>query len=135
MKRVVRRLLLGLLAAAMVPACDVTAPIPPEPGVLTVRFGTPGNGDAAAVIDLTVPSGIQVTAVDPVSSALVVFHRAVGGRVRVAVFGDLVTGPLIRIAVPDVNAVDAYTAHVVEVSDADNALRSSLSGYTAAVIR
>jgi hypothetical protein len=109
-----------------------TPPTQPEPGVLTVNLTTPNPDDRALVVEVTGPS---ISAVTAANAAYVVHSRAPGASsVRVAVFGSLGSGALLRFQVPDVNQASAYSATVVEVADAANALRAT-AGYTAAVAR
>ncbi|HEU4881864.1 MAG TPA: hypothetical protein VFT45_06460 [Longimicrobium sp.] len=103
----------------------------PEPGVLTVNLTTPNPDDRALVVEVTGPAISGVTAAN---AAYVLHSRAGASSVRVAVFGALGSGALLRFQVPDVNKASAYSATVVEVADAANALRET-AGYTAVVAR
>jgi hypothetical protein len=109
-----------------------TEPTPPTPGALTVSLTTPNTGDRAIIVQITGP---EIAGVEAGTAGYVVHSRATApGTVRAAVFGALGSGPLLRFQVPDVNGVAAYSASVVEVADASNALRE-IAGYTAAVAR
>jgi hypothetical protein len=99
--------------------------------VLTVALATPNSGDRAIVVTV---SGPAITSVEAGSTAYVAHSRTVSGLVRAAVFGPLASGPLLRIQVPDVAKAAAYSATVVEVSDAGNALRDP-AGYTLSVAK
>lgn len=129
-------LALALLALAAAGACTGgdggTDPEPRvEPGVLTVALATPHTGDRAIVVTV---SGPAITSVEAGSTGYVAHSRTVSGTLRAAVFGPLASGPLLRIQVPDVAKASAYSATVVEVSDAGNALRDP-AGYTLTVAK
>jgi hypothetical protein len=134
-KRTRCNLALALLALAAAGSCrgdGGTDPEPrAEPGVLTVALATPNSGDRAIVVTV---SGPAIASVEAGSTAYVAHSRTVSGSVRAAVFGPLASGPLLRIQVPDVAKAAAYSATVVEVSDAGNALRD-LAGYTLSVAK
>ena len=109
-------------------------PPPPQPaapvavpGTLTVRLVTPNGDDGAIVFEITGPApATEVTAAAP---GAVVHARANGNTSRVAVFGSLGAGALVRFSVPDVNAVQQYAAQVIEASDRGSALRASVTAY------
>lgn len=109
-----------------------TTPTQPEPGVLTVNLTTPNPDDRALVVQVNGPAISGVTAAN---AAYVVHSRVGASSVRVAVFGSLGSGALLRFQVPDVNQASAYSATVVEVADAANAVRAATTGYTAVVAR
>lgn len=104
----------------------------PTPGTLFVRLVTPGvegavqfEFDSPDVPSLTVAGiGFQLYQLpvpgDP-------------GAIRAVVVGNVLTGPLVRFAVPDVNRADLYRATLVEVADPQNRLRGSLAGYSLTV--
>ncbi|HET7232953.1 MAG TPA: hypothetical protein VFJ16_23290 [Longimicrobium sp.] len=110
----------------------VVEPPAPVPGVLTVSLATPNADDRAAVLTITGPAAIS--SVSP-STGIVEHHRTNAGTTRVAVFGALSSGALLRISVADVNQAAQYTVSLEEVADATNALRPTLTGYTASVVR
>jgi hypothetical protein len=130
-------------AAALVGSCGggdggatPTQPTPPPaqptvpaavPGTLTVRLVAPDTDDGAIVLEITGPApAAELMAASP---GAVVHARTNGNTARVAVFGSLGAGALLRFSVPDVNAAPQYTAQVIEVSDRASALRSSVTGY------
>ena len=123
MMRTLAQLLVMLVLLA--PACsDATAP--PEPGTLVVRLTTPNAGDAAAIVTLTTPGGVTLGDVVSGSDAIALFHRTSGSTTRIAVFGPLTTGAIVRFAVPNVRDAGRYTVKLVEVADEGNALRPAL---------
>lgn len=103
-----------------------TAP-PAVPGTLTARLVTPNADDGAILLEISGPAPIaDVTAA---VQGAVVHSRANANTTRLAVFGPLASGALVRFSVPDVNAAQQYSAQVTEVSDRASALRTSVTGY------
>ena len=97
------------------------------PGTLTARLVTPYVDDGAILLDITGPT--PAAEIEAVVQGAVVYARANGNMTRVAVFGSLRSGALVRFAVPDVNAAQQYGAQVAEASDRSSALRTSVAGY------
>jgi hypothetical protein len=108
------------------PPTQPTAPVA-VPGTLTVRLVTPNTDDGAILLDISGPAPMADLAT-PVQGA-VVHSRTNGNTARVAVFGSIASGALVRFSVPDINAAAQYTAQVTEASDRANALRTSVNGY------
>jgi hypothetical protein len=133
-----RRSALGALAAFVaaallaLPACDSTEPPDdrPVPGTLAVRLSTPHADDAALVLRLSGPTQAE----PQFEGDLLGFTRAGENAVRVAIFGELRTGTLLRFAVPDVRQVGSFRAELQEVADAGNAVREALTGYGVTVV-
>lgn len=121
-----RRLLLGSALALMAvagPSCEsVNAP---EPGTLSVSLTTPNTGDAGILFTVFG----TVTDVSVSGSSYTLFSRLGSGEARVLVFGNLQTGPVVTIDVPDVGAVASYSATVLDVIGRSNDVRSSHAGY------
>jgi len=97
------------------------------PGTLTARLVTPYTDDGAILLDITGPA--PAAEIEAAAQGAVVHARANGGTTRVAVFGSLGSGALVRFSVPDVNAAQQFTAQVIEASDRTSALRASVTGY------
>lgn len=138
MRRRLPRVVAGaMMAVATAGSCSdaPTAPARPEPGVLTVRLATPHADDRAALIRLVLPAGMTTAAVEAATPGLEVLTRRSADTLRIAVFGDLTTQPVARIAVPDVRAASRVAATLVEVADEQDALRGSLAGYAVVVER
>ena len=101
-------------------------PAAPRAGELTLSLTTPFPDDGAILLAITGP---EIGTVRATSSAIATHSRAVAGGVRVVVFGDIASGSLLRIAVPDASQSSKYSASVVEVSDRANAVRAVLTAY------
>ena len=122
------------IAPTEAPAQPPAQPTLPSavPGTLTARLVTPYTDDGAILLDITgpTPAAEIVAAVQ----GTVVHARANGNTTRVAVFGSLGSGALVRFSVPDVNAAQQFSAQVTEVSDRSSALRASVSGYQLTIV-
>jgi len=103
----------------------------PHAGTLTLRLTTPHVDDGALTFTLSGPAINNATAAN---ASLRLFTRGSGDATIIGVLvGDLATGAVVTLYVPDVKAVAHYSAHVLEVADRDDALRASLTGYALAV--
>lgn len=137
MTRTARRLAALAVASALLgPSCaEPTGPERPVPGTLTVRWTSPHANDGAAVLRLVVPPGMTTTSLESAVAGLDVFERRTADTLRLALFGTLGSGPLVRFSVPDVRQASRVTAGVVEVAADDDALRESLAGYAVVIER
>ncbi|HSJ07506.1 MAG TPA: hypothetical protein VK936_12450 [Longimicrobiales bacterium] len=126
--------LAALAAAAMTAACSENAgPTDiPEPGFLVASITMPGTEDRAVLVTIHGPG---ITGVDGGISGYVVHYRSDPGAVRIAAFGDLRSGPLLRFRVPDARVTSKYTVQVVEVSGPQNELRDDLVAYRVELAR
>ena len=115
------------------PPTQPTQPTAPAavPGTLTARLVTPNVDDGAILVEISGPAPLADLAT-PVQGA-VVHARTNGSTTRVAVFGSLAGGALVRFSVPDVNAAAQFSAQVTEASDRANALRTTLTGYQVSI--
>ena len=122
----------ALLAAALLAGCDPGGgtPAQPTPGMLTVNLKAAVEGDRALVISIAGPGAVGD--VQP-AAGYVAYARPQGGATRVAVFGVLAAGPVVRFSVPDTR--QQYQATVVDAADGTNAARASMAGYTLEVAR
>lgn len=119
------------LAAAVLVACDKGS-TGPEAGDLVLRLATPHADDGALVLTVTGP---EIGAVKPAAAGLIVHSRPAGNGVKVAVFGDVAAGPVLRLTVPDVDRVSQYAATVTEAADRANAVRAGVAEYRLTVSR
>ena len=123
----------ALVAALSVSAAcsDDPVAIVPHAGTLTLRLTTPHVDDGALTFTLSGPAINNATAAN---ASLRLFTRGSGDATIIGVLvGDLATGDVVTLYVPDVTAVAHYSAHVLEVADRDDALRASLAGYVLSV--
>src|SRR5690349_20758587 len=129
------RLAAGALLALSLAACsEASGPPVPKPGDLTLKLSlTTSTDDRAMVVSISGPEAIG--AIASASPGYTVFGRANGTTAKVAVFGTLTSGALVKFAVPDVNRVSEYTGSVAEVSGPANELRNHLSGYSVTVAK
>lgn len=116
-----------LLAAASVLALatcrDSVAPpnrLEPVPGRLLVEFESPNADDGAAVLFIR---GEGIRAATPTTTSYATFLRTTDSVWRVAVVGNLVSGPVLYLDVDDVN--EAISGSVVEVATRSNVPRST----------
>jgi hypothetical protein len=112
---------LGLLAGSA--ACgggggDTTAPPPPppppppgEPGWVTFNLETPDE-EGGVLLTITPPAIDSIQGMNGAET----FGASRGGYWRVLVAGDLATGPLLRIHVPDVAIAATYAVRVEQVA-------------------
>lgn len=105
----------------------------PVPGDLTLSLATPFADDRALLLTLSGPG--PISGVKSVSSGYYVQARGTETSQRVAIFGRLVNGPVIRFSVPDVAESSQYLATLQEAADPQNNLRPSVSGYAFTVSR
>jgi hypothetical protein len=105
-----------------------------QPGFLTLRVAATTTGAGAFVLALTGPGPITNVSAPP-GKPYVVHARTTGATVRVAVFGDIDVGDLLRFSVPNVHRSSEYRASLLEVADQTNALRTSTSGYSFTVAK
>lgn len=127
--RAIHRSGLLLAGAVFLGTCgdSPTAPTPPEPGTLVATLQGARSGDGALIVRVRGPGAIGALA--PARAGYVLHARAAGDSARAALFGEVVSGPLFQLSVPDVHRIAEYRATVVEVSDEANTLRDDVSGY------
>jgi hypothetical protein len=126
------RIVAALVAALATISCGDGPTDLSGPGTLTVRFVSAQPGDAAIRFTLYGPaiSGIET------ETDLVLYSFSPNTTThRIAIFGDLSTGSVLRFDVPDLSELAGYQVQLHEVADGANALRTSLAGYTITVER
>lgn len=126
----VRPVIRALAATTLLATCSdpPSGPATPVAGELTLELTAPVSGDGAVLLVVHGPGVLSDVAA--ATSGVAVHSRAAGDSMRVAIFGRVASGPLLRFRVPDVARAAEYRAAVREVSDATNALQPSLAGYT-----
>ena len=126
-----RASLLAVLVAAVVgTACGGGdgGPVKPVAGELVVRLTSPNATDGALIVRVVGP----VTAVTPVG-AYAISQVTQGTITRVIVTGDIVSGDLLRVKVPDVNQVLSYLANVEQAASRIDYALFSVSNYSLAI--
>jgi DNA-binding transcriptional regulator YdaS (Cro superfamily) len=123
-------LLAVLVAAAAGTACGGgdAGPTKPVAGELMVRLTSPNATDGALVVRVVGP----VTAVTPVG-AYTISQATQGNITRVIVTGDIASGDLLRVKVPDVNQVLSYSANVEQAASRVDYALFSVSNYSLAI--
>lgn len=100
----------------------------PGPATLVATLSAPAaRSDRAAVVLISGPEA--VTEVQAASPAYFVAARSEGTLTRVAVFGRLADGPLLRFTVPDRRRAGEYRASVIDAADSANAPSAALAEY------
>lgn len=130
--RTITLLALALVAAACGESQGPNGPPEPVPGTLRLTLVTPSADDRAILVRVTGPEAMTDIAT---GTGYTLHARPTGTAFRAAAFGELAGGTLLTFHVPDVNRSAEYTATVVEVSDAANALRTDLSAYRLTIAR
>jgi hypothetical protein len=124
---------IALFLSLLVSACGNDGPTGPVSGVITVSLSTATADDRAIMVSVAGPE--EITGIEAANPSYTVHSRGSGTAFRAAVFGNLGAGALLRFTVPDVNKVSSYTATVLQVSDAANAVRAESAGYTLTLAR
>ncbi len=116
------------IAGALFAACHDTTTTVDKPGEFVVSLTTPFADDGAVLVALygLPPAAVDVTGDD---RSLVVYSVRIADTLKVAVFGRITSGPLVRIGPLDGSAVLLIAARVEDAASQANAPRASLSGY------
>ena len=133
-RRTVRYGLPLLLAAVVGWACTdevMQPPREPDPGYLTVELATPANAhDIGAML---VVEGPGIEAMRTAELELIQSDASSPTRTQIIVSGQLSSGPLLEIRVPDRGRLAEYRVQLLQVVGADYALRD-LARYAIAVL-
>jgi hypothetical protein len=119
---------LALVAAAAIGIACGDSTDPPVPGQLSVTLTTPNTDDGGLLFTVSGPVSSATTA----NATHELYWRLATGETRVLVFGNLTSGPILTLNVPDIGALEQYSATVLEVADRSNDVRSTVSGYALA---
>lgn len=120
-----RLLLAAALAMGSLTGCKGDQPIGPVAGDLTLTLASPGSSDGAVLIRITGP----IESVSAVGGYRVEGSEVPGGMWRIVVAGNVTSGPVARIRVPDINAPDLYLAAVEQVAARGTFALLSTAGY------
>lgn len=117
--RTARRLFVAISIVILATCRDSVGPPPPppptDPGTMLVELETPSANDGAVLLFIR---GDGIEAVSATSAAYTVFTRESGGVLRVAVVGDLQSGPILLLEVSNVN--EGFSGTVVQAADRAN---------------
>lgn len=123
------RLALLALAALALGSCSSG----PVAGDLTISLVTPNSDDGAIVVRVTAAESKEISSAIQVCSGCRLFmEKPSATEVRAVLTGDLVAGPLLRIAVTDTKEPSSYTAQITGVASRTYQVRSA-SGYSLTV--
>jgi hypothetical protein len=119
------------VAAAIIAtaACGKKEPVGPIGGNLTVSYDSPQFNDGALLVLVTGP----VTAVTALGGYQMASAPAGSNATRVVLTGTLVTGDILRLAVPDISAASSYSVRVEAAADRTTFALENPSTYTASV--
>jgi hypothetical protein len=107
-------------------------PSPPaEPGWITFNLETPMAEEGGVLVTITPPA---LDAVEGLNGAEA-FSASRGGYWRILVAGDLVSGPLFRIHVPNVATAATYAVQVEQVASRGPAFTARTVGSEYRVVR
>jgi hypothetical protein len=124
------RMAMGVfIAATLLTGCRETTTQVYLPGYFVVSLVTPFADDGAVLIRL---QGLPPWPVDVTTEnrGLVVHSARNGDTLRIAVFGTLTSGPLVRIGPLDASTVVLIDTRVEEAASQGNEQRAHLSGYS-----
>ena len=122
-----------LLAAILTWACTdevMQPPRHPDPGYLTVELATPANVQDIGVVLVVEGPGIETVK----TAGRELFQSAASSSTRrqIIVSGQLSSGPLLEIRVPDRGRLAEYRVQLLQVAGADYALQD-LAKYATAI--
>jgi hypothetical protein len=128
-----RKRSLGLAAVVLLlGACGSDGPEPSGAGELTVSYYQ--GGPTAGALLLTITGG-PVESITASTSQQVAFESPTPGTTRVVVTGDLATGALLRVRVPDVSKSTSYRVQVDQVADRVTFSLIDPAGHTLTIAR
>jgi len=125
-------LLLALGVSGTLACGDKNGPSGPVAGDLTVSYSSPSVSDGALLLLI---QGGPVASVRAAGSQQVASASAGVNLQRVVVTGDLTSGDILRIAVPDVAAVASYAVQVEAAADRTTFSLNDPVSYRATVRR
>lgn len=118
----------ALVLAAAACSDDTTGP-QAVPGTLAVTLTTPNTDDGAIMFTVTGGELSNATLVDP--SFQLYTHEGASSLTAVIV-GDIEAGAVLEFDVPDIDALESYSAEVDQVANRANDLQA-LTGYSLSV--
>ena len=133
---VISRSILALALTAMLGACSSevatvpTAPSGPTGGWLTVQLTTPRSDDGAVQLSVSGPAidSVKIVSYDGFES-----HTAT--QADLVATGNIVSGDMARIHVPDLSRTTEYHASVSAAAARDSYALQDLGGYRVVLVR
>ena len=124
---------LALLGVAIVLACSGTPPEPPPPvgGEVTLTLQSPNVDNGAVLIRVVGP----ITEITPSGDYLVSSAALGTTATKIVVVGDLISGPLIRVKVPNLDLLDSYSVFVEQAASGADFVLYDPSGYSILIVR
>jgi hypothetical protein len=131
-----RSALVVVAIAWVMPGCGggdaptaATPSVDADPGLVEVRLTTPNTGDGAALLTI---SGGEVTAVESTHE-----QSSVVGKTKssILVRGDLTTGVIARIKIPDRNRLASYSVTLDQVAAKSTYQQRSLQDYRVTLVK
>jgi hypothetical protein len=104
----------------------------PVPGALQVTLDTPHADDGALLFTVT---GAPVTTVTGGAGLTAYAHPVDSLTTRVVVLGAIADGPLVRLQVPDVNAVAGYAVRFEQAAARQSYAQRTAEGYGLTIAR
>ncbi len=126
---------LALLALPLLLTCgrdgSGTGPDTPDPGPVEVRLSTPSTDDGIVRIVVTggAVAGVSAASYEVTSASLGADSTVILVR------GDLASGIVAEITVPDRGALSSYTARVTQAASRINYVLQDVSGYQVTLTR
>lgn len=102
------------------------SPTAPAPTAAVVSLTTPNTDDGALVVTVRGP---ELTDIQAVSSAHVVYSRYAPQEAHVIIVGDVGAGPLLTVKLGAGHAISEYSASIEQVAMRNDSLRVSTTGY------
>lgn len=107
-----------------------TGPVPPDPGPVDVLLTTPNSSDGALLLSIT---GGAITSVQAQGFELAASPP--GTSVKVLVRGNLTTGAIATVTVPDRNKLSNYNVTVLQAAARGTYVQSPTTGYAVTLRR
>lgn len=128
MSRLLRTAVSILAAGVLAAACgDSTGPDDgPSPFIVHITTPFPDDGAVLVVLYGPLPAGVNVVAG---GAGLVVHSVRIADTLRIAVFGTITSGPMVRLEVPNGAVIPQIFARVEDAASRDNVQRGAVSGY------
>ena len=117
-------------AGSMLAVCKDTTPPRPIPGWLSVRLTTPNGDDGGISFTVTGPAIDSARTTHP----QIVTRLENGSTLRVIVAGNLSSGVVSEIHVPDTRAAAQYSATIQELAVRTTYAQRATAGYALVVV-